>query len=84
MARFQLGQKVLITGAIATRYRGCEATVIGFNPNRHTPSGFTSADKYTLRFEEGDDAEFLEIQLLAVEKWKAPRKATRSVIGQNR
>jgi hypothetical protein len=70
MPRFQLGQKVLITGAIATKYRGRQGTVIGFNPNRHTPSGVTSADKYTVRFEEGDEAEFFEIQLVATEQRK--------------
>jgi hypothetical protein len=70
MPRFQLGQRVLIIGPIVTKYRGCEGTVIGFSPNRHMPSGFTSADKYSVRFEKGDDAEFLEIQLLATEQQK--------------
>jgi len=68
MPRFRLGQKVLITGPIATRYGGCKATVIGVRPNEHTSPGVTIADKYIVRFDEGDDAEFFEIQLLAVEE----------------
>ena len=68
MSRFQLGQKVLITGPIVTKYRGCEATVIGFRPNKHTPRGVTSADKYIVRFEEGDELEFFDIQLVAAEQ----------------
>ena len=67
MSRFQLGQRVLITGPIVTRYRGCEATVISFRPNRHTPPGVTSADKYIVRLEEGDELEFFDIQLIAAE-----------------
>jgi hypothetical protein len=63
MARFQLGQRVLITGPITTRHRGREATVVGFRPNRHTPPGVTSADKYIVRFQEGDEGEFYGIQL---------------------
>jgi hypothetical protein len=45
-----------------------EATVIGFRPNKHTPRGVTSADKYTVRFEQGAELEFFEIQLIATEE----------------
>jgi hypothetical protein len=68
MSRFRLGQKVLITGSIVTKYQGCQATVIGVRPNEHTSPGVTVADKYIVQFDEGDDAEFLEIQLVAVEE----------------
>ena len=68
MPRFHLGQKVLITGPIITKYRGREATVIGFRPNKQTPPGVTSADKYIVRFEEGDETELFEIQLEVNEK----------------
>ena len=68
MPRFQIGQKVFITGAIATKDRGRKATVIGVRPNEHTSPGVTVADKYIVQFDEGDDAEFLEIQLVAVEE----------------
>ena len=71
MPRFRLGQKVLITGAIATKDRGREATVIGIYSSTNTPPGVTTADKYIVRFEQGDEAQFFEIQLVAVEK---PRK----------
>jgi hypothetical protein len=66
MPRFHLGQKVLITGPIPTKHRGREATVIGVHPNEHTSPGVTVADKYIVRLEEGNDAEFFEIQLVAV------------------
>jgi hypothetical protein len=69
MPRFQIGQKVFITGAIATKDRGRQATVIAFRPNNTAP-GVTIADKYIVRFEEGDEAEFFEIQLVAIEKRK--------------
>jgi hypothetical protein len=69
MPRFEIGQKVLITGAIPTKDRGRKATVIGFRPNNTVP-GVTIADKYVVRFEEGDETEFFEIQLLAIEKRK--------------
>jgi hypothetical protein len=68
MPRFRLGQKVLITGPIASKDRGREATVIGLHPNEFTSPGVTTADKYIVRFDEGDDAQFFEIQLVAVEK----------------
>jgi hypothetical protein len=68
MPRFRLGQKVLITGPIVTKYRGRQATVIGVRPNEHTSPGVTVADKYIVRFDEGSDAEFFEIQLVAVEQ----------------
>ena len=70
MSRFHIGQKVLITGPIVTKYRGCQATVIGVRPNEHTSPGVTVADKYIVRLEEGDDAEFFEIQLVAVNERK--------------
>jgi hypothetical protein len=70
MPCFHLGQKVLIASPIASRDRGREATVIGIHPNEHTSPGVTIADKYIVRFEEGDDAEFFEIQLVAIEKRK--------------
>jgi hypothetical protein len=68
--RFNLGQKVVITGPVVTKYRGCQATVIGVHPNEHTSPGVTVADKYIVRFDEGDDAEFFEIQLDAVKERK--------------
>jgi hypothetical protein len=68
MPRFNLGQRVLITGPIATKYRGRGATVVSFSPNNHTVPGVTSADKYTVQFEEGEEGEFFEIQLAAAEE----------------
>ena len=38
---------------------GAQATVIGVHPNENTPPGVTSVGKYIVRFDEGDDAEFL-------------------------
>ena len=64
MSRFQLGQKVLITGAIITKHRDREAAVISVQPSRHTRPGVTSLDKYVVRFDDGDRAEFYDIQLM--------------------
>ena len=64
MSRFQLGQRVLITGAITTKHRDREATVINVQPSRYTRPGVTSLDKYFVRFEDGDQAEFYDIQLM--------------------
>ena len=68
MPRFHLGQKVLITGSVIEKDRGRKGTVVSIQPNMYTEPGITSADKYIVRFEEGDDAQFFEIQLVAVEK----------------
>ena len=65
MSRFQLGQKVLITSAISTKHQGREATVINVQPSKHSRPGVTSLDKYTVRFEDGDQVEFYDIQLMA-------------------
>jgi hypothetical protein len=66
--RFHLGQKVLITGTVIEKHRGRKGTIVSIQPNMYTEPGITSADKYIVRFEEGDDAQFFEIQLVAVEK----------------
>jgi hypothetical protein len=63
--RFQLGQKVVVTGPITTKYRDREATVIAVQPGKHARPGVTSLDKYVVRFENGDQAEFFDIQLAA-------------------
>jgi hypothetical protein len=65
LSRFQLGQKVLITGLIITKHRGREATVMHVEPSRHTRPGVTSLDKYVVWFDGGDQAEFWDIQLMA-------------------
>ena len=69
MPRFHLGRKVVITGAIATKDRGRKATVISVQPNTHIAAG---ADKYIVQFDNGDQAEFYDIQLTA-----APEEAKR-------
>ena len=60
MPRFRLGHKVLIAGAIATKDRGRKATVVSVQPNTHIARG---ADKYIVQFDNGDQAEFYDIQL---------------------
>ena len=65
MSRFQLGQKVVVTGSITTKYRDREATVIAIHPSKHTRPGVTSLDKYVVRFEDADQAELFDIQLAA-------------------
>jgi hypothetical protein len=65
VSRFQLGQKVLIGGSISTKHRDREGIVINVQPNRYTPPGVTSLDKYTIRFKGGDQVEFYDIQLIA-------------------
>jgi hypothetical protein len=64
VSRFQLGQKVLITGSITTKHQGREATVINVQPSKHSRPSVTSFDKYIVRFEDGDQAEFYDIQLM--------------------
>jgi hypothetical protein len=65
VSRFHVGQKVLITGPIATKYQGREGMVIRVQPSTHARPGVTSLDKYVVRFEDGDQAEFWDIQLMA-------------------
>ena len=66
MPRFHLGQKVFITGPIDTKDRGREATVISIQRNADTQQELAAGDKYIVRFEEGDEADFYEIQLTKV------------------
>jgi hypothetical protein len=63
--RFQLGQKVVITGPITTKHRDREGTVINVQPSRRARPGVTSLDKYVVRFDDGDQGEFYDIQLRA-------------------
>ena len=65
MPVFHPGQRVLIAGSIPTKHRGREATIVSFNLYKPAVPGVTSADKYSVQFEEGDEAEFFEIQLAA-------------------
>ena len=71
MPRFRLGQKVLITGSVIEKDRGRKGTVVSIQPNIYTEPGVTSADKYIVRFEEGDEADFYGIQLLKATEKKA-------------
>jgi hypothetical protein len=71
MPRFHLGQKVLITGPIATKDRGREATVISIQRNTETQPDVNAADKYIVHFQEGDEADFYEIQLAKVPEEEA-------------
>ena len=70
MPRFHLGQKVLITGPIASKDRGREATVIGVVQTNTHRLELQLADKYIVRFEQGDEAQCFEIQLVSVEERK--------------
>ena len=65
MSRFQVAQKVLITGSIKTKHQGREATVIKVQASTRTRPGITSLDKYIVRVEDGDQAEFYDTQLMA-------------------
>ena len=71
MPRFRLGQKVVVTGSVIEKDRGRKGTVVSIQPNMYAEPGVTSADKYIVRFEEGDEAGFYEIQLLKATKKKA-------------
>jgi hypothetical protein len=64
MPRFYVGQKVLIGGAITTKDRGREGTIISIKPNTIAGQRVSVADKYTVRFEQGDEADFYDIQLI--------------------
>lgn len=65
MSKFQVGQKVLVTGPISTKHRDREATVIDVKPNTYTRPGVTSLDKYVVQFPEGEQVTFFDIQLMA-------------------
>jgi hypothetical protein len=65
VSKFQIGQKILITGPISTKHRDREATVIDVKPNTHTRPGVTSLDKYIVQFPDGEQATFFDIQLMA-------------------
>jgi hypothetical protein len=73
MHRFTLGDKVFITGTIMTRRRGQHGTVIGVRTSRYSRPGSTSLDKYTVRFDDGDQSEFYDIQLAKVLDPAEPR-----------
>jgi hypothetical protein len=64
VGRFEIGQKVLITGAIITKHRGRKGTVISVQPSRYTRPSNTSLDKYLVQFEDGDQVRFFDIQLV--------------------
>lgn len=65
MPTFHLGQKVLITRPNNAIHRGREATVIALVSNSHRLQDVTSADKYIVRFQEGDECDFYDIQLIS-------------------
>ncbi len=50
------------------------------------PSGVTSADKYTVQFDEGDEVEFYDIQLVraAEEMKKGAERAKASLVPKKR
>jgi hypothetical protein len=64
MSQFNVGDKVLIAGSIATRHRNRQATVIGVHPSRHARPGTTSLDKYTVRFDDSTEFQFYDTQLM--------------------
>jgi len=48
---------------IDTKDRGREARVVSIQPYADTQPDVTTGDKYIVQFEEGDEADFYEIQL---------------------
>ena len=65
MPRFQLGQKVVITGPIATKHRGHKGTIVQVSTSRYARPGMTSLDKYVVRFVDESEVQFFDIQLMA-------------------
>jgi len=63
MSRFRFGQAVSISGFIATRHRDRKGTVVQIQVSRYSRPDMTSLDKYTIRFPDGDEGEFYDIQL---------------------
>ncbi len=72
VSRFEVGDKVLISGPITTKHCNRQATVIEVHPSRHAPPGTTSLDKYRVRFDDGEEIQFYDIQLTKVESPRAP------------
>jgi hypothetical protein len=58
--------KKSLSRPIDTKDRGREATVISIQPNAATQQDLAAGDKYIVQFEEGDEADFYEIQLTKV------------------
>ena len=63
MTRFQLGQVVSISDSITTKHRDRKGTVIHVQVSRYSRPDMTTLDKYTVRFPDGDEGEFYDIQL---------------------
>lgn len=72
MSRFQLGQKVLACGSIITKHQDREGIVINVQPSRHARPDVTLLDKYIVRFPDGDQLEFYDVELIAAAGTKEP------------
>jgi hypothetical protein len=66
MSRFKVGQKVRITGPMAKNRRDVEAIVLKVKGSPYSTSRPASLDKYVVRFSDGDQDEFYEMQLMSV------------------
>ncbi len=80
VARFQLGDRVCISGLILTRHRNHTGTIVGISPSRHSRPGVTSLDKYTVKFDDGDQSEFYEIQIAGRTMERLPGNAAQASI----
>ena len=73
--RFSLGALVEIRDVISTRHSGKTGTVILVRPSRRN----STLDKYLVRFADGVEKEFWDIQLSEVQNWiDLSRSATKS------
>jgi hypothetical protein len=66
MSRFKVGQKVRVTGPLAKNRQDVEAIVLKVKGSPYVTSRRTSLDKYVVRFRDGDQDEFYEMQLVSV------------------
>ena len=57
--RFNIGESVEINSCIMTRFAGCTGNVIAVAASKRA----RNLDKYTVRFDNGEEREFWDVQL---------------------
>ena len=66
MSRFSIGDRIVIGGSIISKHRNRQGTVVGVHPSRHSRPGTTSLDKYTVRFDDDEQVQFYDTQLVKI------------------
>jgi len=64
--RFAVGDHVKINGKIFSRYIDMEGVIVAIRPSRVAKPTNTTLDKYVISFDNAEQAEFFDIQLVKV------------------